>query len=291
MEKYSFLIPVFNDWNSLNILLKRIDQEILFFQGGFDVFILNDNSTIKHSIKNQNFKKINSIKILNLKKNLGSQRALAIGLKYLFTAEKKTNIILMDADGEDDPILLNKIINFSKKFPNKIITVNRTKRNEKLIFRFMYEVHYLLTLLITGKKIRFGNYSLISSDKLKKLFSKGDLWGAYSAAIINNYTDVKPIFFERKRRYADETKMNLPKLLFHSLRIISVFNKKVFFFSTIYIVGLYLINSFYNNILFLILILFIIIFNIVILTISKNNKKKHLDNYLKFIENIDTISS
>ena len=130
----------------------------------------------------------------------------------------------MDADGEDDPILLNKIIDFSKKFPNKIITVNRTKRNEKLIFRFMYEVHYLLTLLITGKKIRFGNYSLINSDKLEKLFSKGDLWGAYSAAIINNYTDVKPIFFERKRRYADETKMNLPKLLFHSLRIISVFN-------------------------------------------------------------------
>ena len=99
------------------------------------------------------------------------------------------------------------------------------------------------------------------------------------------------IFFERKRRYADETKMNLPKLLFHSLRIISVFNKKVFFFSTIYIVILCLINSFYNNILFLILILFIIIFNVVIFTISKNNKKEHLDNYLKFIENIDTISS
>jgi len=291
MEKFSFLIPVFNDWNSLNILLKKIDQEILSSQDKFDVFVLNDNSTIKHSIENQNFKKINSIKILNLKKNLGSQRALAIGLKYLFISEKKTNIILMDADGEDDPILLNKIIDFSKKFPNKIITVNRTKRNEKLIFRFMYEVHYLLTLLITGKKIRFGNYSLINSDKLKKLFSKGDLWGAYSAAIINNYTDIKPIFFERKKRYADETKMNLPKLLFHSLRIISVFNKKVFFFSTIYIVVLCLINFFYNNILFLILILFIIIFNVVIFTISRNNKKEHLDNYLKFIENIDTISS
>ena len=85
MEKFSFLIPVFNDWNSLNILLKQIDQEILSFKDRFDVIILNDNSTIKHSIKNQNFKKINSIKILNLKKNLGSQRALAVGLKYLFS--------------------------------------------------------------------------------------------------------------------------------------------------------------------------------------------------------------
>ena len=290
MEKFSFLIPVFNDWNSLNILLKQIDQEILSFRDRFDVVILNDNSTIKHSIKNQNFKKINSIKILNLKENLGSQRALAVGLKYLFIAKKKTNIILMDADGEDDPNLLKKIIDFSKEFPNKIITINRTKRNEKLIFRFMYEMHYLFTLLITGKKVRFGNYSVISSDKLKKLFSSGDLWGAYSAAIINNYTDIKPLFYERKKRCTDETKMNLFKLIFHSLRIISIFKKKVYFFSTIYIIFLILINLFYNNIIFLISILFIIIFNMIIFTISKNNKKEHLDNYLKFIENIDIIS-
>ena len=158
--------------------MKRIDQEISSFEDIFDIVVLNDGSTIKHSIKNKNFKKINLIKILNLKKNLGSQRALAIGLKYLSIFEKETNIILMDADGEDDPNLLKKIIDSSKRFPNKIITANRTKRNENLIFRFMYEIHYLFTLLITGKKVRFGNYSLINSNKLKKILSSGDLWGA-----------------------------------------------------------------------------------------------------------------
>ena len=85
MKKFTFLIPVFNDWDSLNILLERIDQEISSFEDIFDIVVLNDGSTIKHSIKNKNFKKINLIKILNLKKNLGSQRALAIGLKYVFT--------------------------------------------------------------------------------------------------------------------------------------------------------------------------------------------------------------
>ena len=264
MKKFIFLIPVFNDWNSLNILLKQIDQEILSFKDRFEVFILNDNSTIKHSIKNQDFKKINSIKILNLKENLGSQRALAIGLKYLFIAKEKANIILIDADGEDDPNLLKKIINFSEEFPNKIITVNRTKRADKLIFRLMYEIHYWFTLLIAGKKIRFGNYSLINSDQLEKLFSSGDLWGAYSAAIINNYTDIMPIFYERKKRYTDETKMSLFKLIFHSLRIISVFKKRVYFFSTIYIIFIISLNLFYNSIIFLISFLFIIIFNMII---------------------------
>ena len=148
MEKFTFLIPVFNDWDNLNILLKQIDKKISPFNDRFDVVVLNDASTVKQSIEKQKFNKINLIKVLNLKKNLGSQRALAIGLKYISTLEEETKIILMDADGEDDPNLLDKIIDHSKKFPNKIIAINRTKRNEKIIFRFMYEIHYLLTLLV-----------------------------------------------------------------------------------------------------------------------------------------------
>ena len=155
MEKFTFLIPVFNDWDNLNILLKQIDKKISPFNDRFDVIVLNDASTIKQSIEKQKFNKINLIKVINLKKNLGSQRALAIGLKYISALEEETKIILMDADGEDDPNLLDEIIDHSKKFPNKIIAINRTKRNEKIIFRFMYEIHYLLTLLVTGKKVRF----------------------------------------------------------------------------------------------------------------------------------------
>ena len=289
MKKFTFLIPVFNDWDSLNILLGRIDQEISLFEDIFEVVVVNDGSTIKRVIKNENYKKINIIKVLNLKKNLGSQRALAIGLKHLSILEKETNIILMDADGEDDPSLLKKIIDSSKKFPNKIITVNRTKRNESLIFRFMYEVHYLFTLLVTGKKVRFGNYSLINSNKLTKILACGDLWGAYSAAIVNNYTDIKPLFFERKKRETGKTKMNLFNLILHSLKIISVLKKRLYFASIIYI--LFFISTYfiYGNILFLLLIFLIILFNTLIFAISVNNREKYLNSYTKFIESVDTI--
>ena len=191
MKKFTFLIPVFNDWDSLNILLEQIDQEISSFRDIFEVVVLNDGSTIQHSITNKNFKKINLIKILNLKKNLGSQRALAIGLKYLSIIEKETNIILMDADGEDNPNLLKKIINSSEKFPNNI----------------------------------------------------------------------EPLFSERKKRDIGKTKMNLFKLLFHSLRIISVFKKRVYFASIIYILIFILIYFVYSNILFLLLIFLIIFFD------------------------------
>ncbi len=57
MKKFTFLIPVFNDWDSLNVLLGRIDQEISLFEDIFEVVVVNDGSTIKRAIKSENFKK------------------------------------------------------------------------------------------------------------------------------------------------------------------------------------------------------------------------------------------
>ena len=289
MNNYNFLIPVYNDWNSLNILLNKIDNEISDFDDNFNIIILDDNSSTKNSIDKKKFKKIDLIKIIHLNKNLGSQRALAIGLKHIYNNEKKSNIILMDADGEDDPKILKDIINLSNKFPNKIITVNRTKRNESIIFRLLYEIHYFFTLLITGQKIRFGNYSLLRSEKLEKLFLNGDLWGAYPSAIKNNFDNIEPFYYERKKRYVDNTKMNFKNLIAHSLRVISIFKSKVFFYSFIYIIFFSLLFYFYKNLLFLFPVTFLIFFNLLIYFIATKNKKTHLDNYYKFIDNIEII--
>ena len=289
MNKFTFLIPVFNDWNSLNILLDQIDNEISNFEEEFNFIIIDDKSSSENSISKKKYKKINLIKIIHLNKNLGSQRALAIGLKYIYVKEKKTNIILMDADGEDDPKALKKIISYSKEFPEKIITVNRTKRNESLIFRFMYEIHYFFTFLITGQKIRFGNYTLLRSEKLEKLFLNGDLWGAYPSAIKNNFDNIKPLYYERKKRYVDNTKMNFKNLIAHSLRIISIFRLKVFLFSIIYIIFFSSVYYFYESFLFLLPIIFLFIFNILIYFLSKKNKKQYLDNYQEFINTIEII--
>ena len=289
MEKYLFLIPVFNDWKSLNILLGQIDSELSIFEHEFSVVIVNDCSTNKPNIENQKLKKINSIKIINLNKNLGSQRAIAIGLKYLSVLHEKKKIIIMDADGEDNPLVLRKIIDLAIKFPKKIITVNRTKRNEKLIYRLLYEIHYLLTFLTTGKKVRFGNFSLINPENLNKLLATGDLWAAYPSTIVKNFREeeIEPILAERKKRYTDNSKMNLFQLIFHSLRIISVFRRRLIIISIIYISILSLLNIMFGSILFSILTGLILTLNILVFVISLNYKKEDFDNYKNLIKNID----
>ena len=83
MKKFIILIPLFNDWKSVSKLLKEIDLQTNNWEAEVSVIIANDASTEKRSGLEFNFKKIKSLKILNMEENRGHQRCIAVGLKYL----------------------------------------------------------------------------------------------------------------------------------------------------------------------------------------------------------------
>ena len=60
----------------------------------------------------------------------------------------------MDSDGQDDPGIIDKIIKVNKKFPNKVITINRSRRSEPMWFKALYEIHYHTLIIFSGRKIR-----------------------------------------------------------------------------------------------------------------------------------------
>ena len=78
--EHIILIPVYNDWKSLNLLLSEINKE-LDNKNNVKILIVNDYSTQKVDIKKNNFSKIKEIKILTLNQTC-SQKAIAIGLDY-----------------------------------------------------------------------------------------------------------------------------------------------------------------------------------------------------------------
>ena len=288
MKKFLFLIPVFDDWNSLSILLKKINSEVSLLENIFEILIVNDASNIKPNINFKLFDKFSSIKIINLKKNIGSQSAIAIGLKYISSLDGIEKIIVMDADGEDDPTSLKEMIKCSIDFPENIITVNRTKRNTNFIFRIFYEIHYLFTYLIVGKKIRFGNYSLINFSNLKNLFNNQDLLIAYPSTIMKKFSkNIKPIFAERRKRYTDKSKMSFFQLILHSLRIITVFKLRLNLLSLMYLVVSTILYFILENNFFLFLNGLIITFNILIFIIFLKYNKFSFNKYESLIKNID----
>ena len=282
MKTFIILTPVYNDWENLNKLLKKINDEAERNNYEFEVWVVNDFSKINADINFKKTKNIISLNILNLSKNIGSQRAIALGLEYLFESKKNetSDIIIMDSDGQDAPEILKDLISANENSNSDITVVERTNRNEPFWFQFFYFLHKKVLFIFTGKYIRFGNFSLIRSKKLENLVNKVDLWAAYPAAVVNNLKKIGKIKSERKKRYSGETKMNLKKLFYHSSRVFSVFKTKIFIISAVYA---FIISIFFKNnpevfYFFTFTLLVANTYNFYISLINKNDFEKKSDN-------------
>ena len=291
MKKFIILIPLFNDWKSVSKLLNEINSQVINWNADVSVIIVNDASTEARSGLESNYKKIKSVKILNMKENRVHQRCIASGLKYICENEDFDRVIVMDADGEDRPEELNDFFNKAQENSKMTITGNRFKRSEGIVFKILYEVHKLLTLVFTGKLIKFGNFTCLPKDHVKQLIQKPYLWNSYSSSIVRTINDRTFIPSKRGLRYVLPSKMNFTGLVFHSLAIISVFRNTVIIRSIAFLlVYLFLI---YNNfsILTLIPILFLILFVLIILKISKRTNMEGLNKSLENIGSIDLLGN
>jgi hypothetical protein len=291
VKKYIILIPLYNDWKSVSKLLMEIDEIVDNWNAEVSVIIVNDASTEEKSGLNLKYKKIQSVKILNMKENRVHQRCIAAGLKYICKKEDFDRVIVMDADGEDKPEEINDFFRKAQESPNMTITGNRFKRSEGILFRFLYNIHKLITFVFTGKLIKFGNFSCLPRKHAEKLIGQPYLWNSYSSSVVRAIKDRTFILSVRGVRYVLPSKMNFTGLVFHSLTIISVFRNLVIFRSIIFFF-IYL-SLVFNNIsaLTLLPIFLLILFVFYILKLSMRANMKEFDKCLENIGSIDVLSN
>ena len=289
MIKIIILIPVFNDWESLEKLIVEINENVKELKKiNIECVVINDSSSIKQP-KLFKPKFIKSIQILNMKENKGHARCNAFGIRYVIKNKDFDYLILMDGDGEDRPIELKKLINKILEDPNKSVVAKRIKRSEGLFFRFLYSMHKLITLVFTGKKINFGNYSCLIKEDVRKLSTQASLWSSYSGSVKKNLEYFNEIDSERGTRYFGPSKMSFLKLLIHSFSIIAVFKFQVFFRSLIFII-IFSSLDFSLGTNFNLLSILIVIFNIIILIVSFREKQIELLNSQENLESTEEIT-
>ena len=286
--KHVIIIPIYNDWKSLNKLLLKLDHSLKNEKKiKNEILLVNDDSSKKLNLKKKKFKVIKRIKVIFLKKNLGSQKAIAIGLSYLKKLKENFFITVMDSDGEDDPMQVKKMIKTAARNPNKIITSNRKQREEPLVIIVLYKLHLIFTFLFTWKWISFGNFSTFNKSNLKRILSNNHSWYAHSSSVLKN-CDIVRLYSKRKKRYFDKSNLGLLSLIEHSLRVNVVFYKKIFLSSLIYLL---IIFTFFEDKLRTLLTFGIILFNflnIVILIKHWINNLANITNYIKEIKLIKT---
>lgn len=263
--KHIIVIPVFNDWKSLNKLLSKLNN-ILKKNKKIknEVLIIDDNSSEKIKLSYKLFRSFKRIKILSLYKNFGSQIAIAVGLNYLKNLKGDFYVTVMDADGEDSPTQVNLMLKAASENKNFVITSNRKKRKESYLIILLYRLHLLLTFIFTFKWISFGNFSTFNKKNLTQLFSNNCSLYAHSSSILKN-CKIKRLYAMREKRFFDKSKLSIISLINHSLRINSVFYKNIFFSSIFYFFLIFVFLDPVYNYLFLYSILF---YNLVILYIK-----------------------
>ncbi|MCF0042413.1 glycosyltransferase [Dyadobacter fanqingshengii] len=221
-ENFVIIIPQFNDWEALNLLIQKINADLnASILENTTLFIVDDCSSRERTQPFANFGG-KEIKVLRLYRNLGHQKAIAIGLSYVAEHIAADKVIVMDADGEDAPSDINLLAQRSLQEPGKIIFAERNKRTENLLFRSFYVIYKLLFKLLTGKVITFGNFSLVPQNRLQNLVRVSEIWNNYPGGIIKSRIPYDSVLTNRAKRLAGESKMNFVSLVLHGLSAISV---------------------------------------------------------------------
>lgn len=286
MKKTKILIPIYNDWNSVFMLLKKIDIGLSGWDAEVSVFIVNDASTEDKPKNDLDLKNIQSVHIINMKVNRGHARCNATGLKYINENEDFDYIIPMDGDGEDRPQEIGPLLCEGYAHPDKVITADRVKRSEGFFFKFCYLFHKCLTFLFTGQSIKFGNYTCLPKFAVNKMVEEKATWSSFSGALAKLFKDRKSIPSTRGKRYFGPSKMSFLNLLKHSLSIIAVFKTTLLIRSILFLIAYLFLLMGNISIITLIPVIAVMIMIFLVLILSR---RENISEFNISLENIDNV--
>ena len=219
----SVVIPVYNEENNIDPLLKRLLPVVKNYN--FEIIFISDGSKDKtDEVIKSKAKKDPSIKFVSFLRNFGHQKALTCGYNFA----KGDCVVTIDADLQDPPEVIGQMV---KKWQNgaKIVYAKREKRDvdnfiKKLTAFLFYK--FINFLSDTPIPTDVGDYRLIDREIVnflnnlpeKSRFLRGLVaWGGHPASYV---------YFKREKRYAGVTHYTFSKMLNFALEGITSFSVK-----------------------------------------------------------------
>ncbi len=216
------LIPIFEDFLCLPILFSRIEQALKNICS-YEILVIDDGSLKNIGEKKELFNS-KDINVLTLSQNVGHQRSITIGLCHLSERNDYDFVLIMDGDGEDNPIDARKLLEKAKSLNHSsIIFARREVRSEPLLFRLGYFIYRIVFRVCTGQNIKFGNFSLVPSNMLDRLTGIPELWNHYASGVMVSKLPFYEVATERSGRINGRPKMNVFSLVLHGIGSITNF--------------------------------------------------------------------
>lgn len=216
--------PIYEDVEASSRLL----HELALLPFNVHVIAVDDGS-VKQPVRVEMLEKarIQGV-VLKLCRNVGHQRAIAIGLSYassLITIGDA--VVVMDSDGEDLPGSIATLIKGFGINDYDVIAAERRSRVETWKFKAFYLVYKSLFKLLTGRSISFGNFMVLKPTAVKRLVSMQELSIHVAGAVLVSKLRTMRCPIDRGPRYAGQSKMNFVGLALHGFKGLMVFAEDV----------------------------------------------------------------
>ncbi len=166
--------------------------------------------------------------VLKLKRNVGHQRAIAVGLGYVaeFLPEAQ-QAVLMDSDGEDLPASIPELLQALDSGAIDVVVAQRRSRVETLQFRAFYVGYKWLFRVLAGRMIGFGNFMGLKPAAIRRLSTMQELGIHVAGTVLMSKLRIASCSLDRGPRYAGQSKMNFVGLALHGFRGLMVFAEDV----------------------------------------------------------------
>ncbi len=224
------LTPVYEDRDASAQLFAEFRR--LFGAAVFVVAV--DDGSVRLPITEASLRaaQVNGV-VLKLRRNVGHQRAIAIGLSYiaehlLDPSNPQQRVVVMDSDGEDRPETIDVLLRaIADDVPAEIAVAQRKSRVESVRFKLFYAVYKRLFALLSGRPISFGNFMALKPVAVKRLVAMQELPLHLASTVIASKLRIASCPIDRGARYAGRSQMNFVGLVLHGFKALMVFAEDV----------------------------------------------------------------
>ncbi len=175
--------------------------------------------------------KLEDVRVVTPPFNLGHQRAIVFGLRSISQEIDPDDVIItLDADGEDRPEDLNRMLEplaADLGDRGRVVLARRVRRRESLSFKLLYAMFRALFVLLTGLVVRTGNFAAFRGWFVQNVLFHPSFDLCYSSTLLSLN---RPLIFvpcERGERYAGESRMGYLKLFIHGIRMLMPFLDRI----------------------------------------------------------------
>ncbi|MDH4128745.1 MAG: glycosyltransferase family 2 protein [Spirochaetota bacterium] len=207
----SIVVPMYNEKENIDLFISKLTSVIDTITPTYEIICINDGSTDKTLEKLLEHHKINlKIKIINLSRNFGKEKALTAGLDF----SNGDAVIPIDADLQDPPELIEEMINKWIEGFDVVYATRKVRHGESCIKRATASFFYKILNTISDIPIpqNTGDFRLLDRrviEALRRIPEEGRFMKGLFSWVGFKQTS---ILYDRQPRHSGKTSWNYWKL-------------------------------------------------------------------------------